>query len=618
MKSLSKRQKNFIRMMMQEDCYRSVHYYADKLKVSDKTLKDDLKMIRQVLEEEKIQVIGRTGRGILLDMENRDRIKMTDILGAYGPEDSSGSVEWRRGIILKNLLIHSGKSTSLQKLSEEYYVGKASIVNDLKLIEKWLANFDLKLVRNVEGTRIEGEEINIREAIASLINGEGTAGGLNDDIQPDGICRLNMPTLRGLLEVFSLEEIIFVESLLVSLEEEEGIDINDIYYVNILTHILICIKRVRDGNKMDSLNDDLSETDRNRVYQKADQIARSIWEKYKINIGEEEITYIYQYLSSLSTIEGVKKEIKQKRSIGEKVAMALTDYMSGVMGVNFFKEKTLLEGLMLHIRPMLNRLEYNIQITNPLLEEMQQWYPQMLGICKIACTVVGKRFHLKKIRFDEIANIATYYQTMIVKLSSRINVLVVCHSGFGTSLLLSEKIKQEFPKIRVIDTISSRKLKERELGDTDFIISTVPVNPGNIPNLMISALLTKQDIKAIRNYIYDICKSQETNSAGVKLGEMIRESPSDAEREMICKAELISGFYVNLWYQEKSEIYLDMDAETSALTIDVCTSSEEEQQKILHELYCLSMDKRRTERLKSAKTREEALDVLMRGGRAEQ
>nr|WP_303009164.1 hypothetical protein [uncultured Anaerostipes sp.] len=120
MKSLSKRQKNFIRMMMQEDCYRSVHYYADKLKVSDKTLKDDLKMIRQVLEEEKIQVIGRTGRGILLDMENRDRIKMTDILGAYGPEDSSGSVEWRRGIILKNLLIHSGKSTSLQKLSEEY------------------------------------------------------------------------------------------------------------------------------------------------------------------------------------------------------------------------------------------------------------------------------------------------------------------------------------------------------------------------------------------------------------------------------------------------------------------------------------------------------------------
>ena len=306
---------------MEEDCYRSVHYYVVKLKVSDKTLKDDLKSIRQVLEEEKIQVIGRAGKGILMDTENRDRIKMTDILGAYGPEDSSGSVEWRRGIILKNLLIHSGKSTSLQKLSEKYYVGKASIVNDLKLIEKWLADFNLKLVRDVEGTRIEGEEINIREAIASLINGEGTAGGHSDGIQPDEICRLNMPTLQGLLEVFPLEEIIFVESLLSSLEEEEGIDINDIYYINILTHILICIKRVRDGNKMDSLNDDLLETDRNRVYQKADQIARSIWEKYGINIGEDEITYIYQYLSSLSTIEGVKKEIKQKRSISERVAI---------------------------------------------------------------------------------------------------------------------------------------------------------------------------------------------------------------------------------------------------------------------------------------------------------
>lgn len=153
----------------------------------------------------------------------------------------------------------------------------------------------------------------------------------------------------------------------------------------------------------------------------------------------------------------------------------------------------------------------------------------------------------------------------------------------------------------MVDTISSRKLKERDLGDTDFIISTVPVNPGNIPNLMISALLTEQDIKAIRNYIYDLCKSQESNGAGPELRKMIRGSSSAIEYqknekphgEMICKAELLSGFYVNLWYQEKSEIYLDIDAETSAVMIDVSTSSEEEQQRILHELYCLSMDKMR-------------------------
>lgn len=618
MKSLSRRQKNFIRMMIEEDCYRSVHYYSGKLNVSDKTLKDDLKSIRKVLEKEGIQVIGRTGKGILLDVENRDQMKMTDILREYEPENSNGSVEWRRAMILKNLLIQSGTSTSLQKLSEEYYVGKASIVNDLKQIEKWLAGFQLSLIRDMEGTRIEGEEVNIREAIASLINSEGTAGDNNIGIQPDGICRLNMPTLKGLLEVFPPEEIIFVESLLASLEKEEGIDINDIYYVNILTHILICIKRVRDGNKMDIVNDDLLEPGRNRVYQKADQIARNIWEKYGISIGKDEITYIYQYLSSLSTIEGAKKEKKQKKSISEKVAMALTDYMSGVLGVNFFKEKTLLEGLLLHIRPMLNRLEYNIQIANPLLDEMRQWYPQMLGICRIACAVVGKRFHLKAIRLDEIANIATYYQTMIVKLSSRINVLVVCHSGFGTSLLLSEKIKQEFPKIRVLDTVSSRKLNERDLGDTDFIISTVPIDPGNVPNLMISALLTKQDIRAIRDYIYDVWKNHETNAASAELIKMIREDSvtvghSQKEKqhgELISRAELLPGFFVNLWYQENSELFLNVDADTSIVDMDLCTSSEEKQKVILHELYCLSMDKRQIERLKAARTKEEVFDVI--------
>lgn len=231
---------------------------------------------------------------------------------------------------------------------------------------------------------------------------------------------------------------------------------------------------------------------------------------------------------------------------------------------------------------------------------------------------MGRRFHLKAMRLDEIANIATYYQTMIVKLSSRINVLVVCHSGFGTSLLLSEKIKQEFPKIRVLDTISSRKLKERDLEDTDFIISTVPIDSGNIPNLMISALLTKQDIRAIRDYIYDFWKNHEINAASPELMEMIRGNSvtvghSEKEKqhgELICRAELLPGFYVNLWRQENSEFFLNIDADTSVVDMDLCTSSEEEQKAILHELYCLSMDKWRIERLKAARTKEEVLNVI--------
>lgn len=620
MENLSKRQKNFIRLMMGEEGYRSIRYFSERLNVSDKTLKDDLKIIRRTLEKEKIQIVGKTGKGILLDIDAGERRKIAGLLSEDWTQDSSGSVEWRREMILKNLLTYSGVPTSLQKLSEEYYVGKASIVNDLKQIEKWLAGHGLSLSRDTEGTRIEGEEVKIREAIASLINEQSTASQSGSKILPEGICRLNMPTLKGLLEVFPAEEIVFVESLLSSLEREEGIDINDIYYVNILTHILICIKRVRDGNKMNRSGEGPAEIVENRAYKKANQIAGNIHQKFGVKIGDDEITYIYQYLSSLSTMDGAKKERKQSSSLSEKVAMAVTDYMSGVMGVDFFKEETLLEGLLLHIRPMLNRLEYNIQIINPLLDEMKQWYPQMLGICKIACAVAGRQFHLKDIRMDEIANLATYYQTMIVKLSSRMNVLVVCHSGFGTSLLLSEKIKQEFPKIKVLDTISSRKLKDRDLIDIDFIISTVPINAGQMPNLMISALLTEQDILAIKHYIYDLQKDQEAGGADIAFNEIIqkafitigRQEGIKKQSELICRAELLPKFYVNLWSGHRPQLYVSINAENSVLVFELCGFSEEAQKTILRELYCLSKDDGRKDRLKAAKSKEEALDILIK------
>ena len=46
------------------------------------------------------------------------------------------SVEKRRIEILRDLLLKSDMKTSINKLSEKYFVSKTSIVNDLKYIEE--------------------------------------------------------------------------------------------------------------------------------------------------------------------------------------------------------------------------------------------------------------------------------------------------------------------------------------------------------------------------------------------------------------------------------------------------------------------------------------------------
>ncbi len=111
------------------------------------------------------------------------------IICMQGTSPGSGNSSERRNNILKNLLLHSGTATSVQKLSDSYYVGKASIVNDLKYVEEWIAPYHLSLVKNKKGTQIAGREKDIREAITAVIHlDEVTLQNLLEIFQPGRNC----------------------------------------------------------------------------------------------------------------------------------------------------------------------------------------------------------------------------------------------------------------------------------------------------------------------------------------------------------------------------------------------------------------------------------------------
>ena len=351
----------------------------------------------------------------------------------------------------------------------------------MKYIEEWIKKYNLTLKKTKEGTCINGSEIDIRKAIAGLAIRENTR--------------------NGLLELFQKEDIDFIEKLLADVGKK-NLDIGDIYYANLLTHILICIKRVRE-------NIHIEDNEESRMihihtldqYGKAREIAGKINEHYNIQIGEGETYYIYQYLIS-SGFEG--RGQKEEREPGNEdkcteFANKLTRRLSEKFGIRFEQDKDMMQGLILHIRPMLNRLEYNIQIQNLLQEEIGRQYPGMVALCEDALKELAEEYGLPAISRDEVVNIAIYYQTMLEKMTMRKRVLVVCHSGYGTSQLLAAKLKNEFAFMQIVDVVSSRKAKDMDLTGIDYIIATVPIERNDVPYIIVSSLLSEQDIKAIRS-----------------------------------------------------------------------------------------------------------------------
>lgn len=604
MKNLFKRQIQLIRLLLDEKEYKPIQYYAKKLEVSDKTLQEDLKVIRAALKQYGTKILAKTGQGIILDGASRCNMELLNQLHA-GSQNQKWGTQERRNNILKNLLLQSGTATSMQKLSDHYYVGKASIVNDLKYIEEWIAQFHLSLEKTKKGTLIVGREKDIREAIIRIIH-------------------LDEVTLNNLLEIFQPADIAFVEAMLEELELEEETDTSDIYYKNLMTHILICIQRVRDGKKVSAplQNKDIHPRNK-RQYQSACNISQRIKERYAIDIGKDEIFYIYQYISSLETVEKTGVWIREPGDRSCEIAAVMTEYMADILGVEFCNEEVLLQGLMMHIRPLLNRLEYNIKIANPLLLEMQNSYPQMVGICQIVWGIIREKYSLKDISLDEIANIATYYQTMMVRQTAPIKVLVVCHSGYGTAQLLSARLQQEFSGFQILDVIPSRKLSTVATRTADFIISTVPIEPMEIPHLVVSSLLANQDISAIRNTVYLIEQKEDQQYFRLKTllkGEHIlfdHWKGFKARGQKICEAYLLPQCVVILWKDggESTKAFLTVDMAENMLRLDIIPESEKHQEELLCEIYRFSLEEEKVKALLECKTKKAVVKYLHQEGK---
>ena len=406
--------------------------------------------------------------------------------------------------------------------------------------------------------------------------------------------------------------------------EDLELDTSDIYYKNLLTHILICIQRVKNGRKVSTAQRVIPVSPKaSGQYQRAENISAKIKARYGIEIGKDETYYIYQYISSLGTVDEAPGWVGDADSKSDEVASVLTEYMTDILDMEIRNEDMLLRGLMMHIRPLLNRLEYNIKIANPLLEEMQRSYPQMVGICQIVCGMICEKYGLKEISLDEIANIATYYQTLMVKQTSLVNVLVVCHSGYGTSQLLSARLQQEFSNFNILDVIPSRKLGSFDLKQADLVISTVPVNLTEVPYLVVSSFLSNRDISAIRNNVYLLEQKEKVNygllewllprghiSFGNWNGARVRG-------QKICESYLLPQCLAVVWKRkdEKTEVFLTVDRDNEMLRLDLLPGKVEQQKELFRELYRLTLEEKNVLSLTQCRTQEEVQKCLRQGGK---
>lgn len=226
--SVSSNAEKIINYLLEKGDFISANEIANKLKFSTKTIYRGINEIREVIGENIIE--SSKGRGYRLNFEEYKENLNT----IYSKNLSINTPEYRRMMILLQLLSITPEKISIRKLSEQYFVSESSITNDLDYIETNLFGTNLYIKSDTQGTAIVGTESEIRAFLMKLLNNSIFNSTLN---------RITNDNISLVASGFSELNIKKISNILSSIFDSYNYNVENPYYTNLLTHLLILLKR---------------------------------------------------------------------------------------------------------------------------------------------------------------------------------------------------------------------------------------------------------------------------------------------------------------------------------------------------------------------------------------
>lgn len=401
----------------------------------------------------------------------------------------------RRNQILKRLLLVSPQGIKESEVFEKYYISSNVRANDERVMKQILDKYDLKLFVENGYMKIKGSEVNIRRIIKELI----------DDREI-----VDLRQFTGNTDFNSEADVRFVLSEIERIEDKLQASLPYPYNINLFSHIYILITRLRKvGSYANLKRKRIKKEDikgKTFLYQLSKSVVLDISHYINQDIPSIEIDTVFEYLVSSRFGDDLTADNISNQVV--KITNSLVNEVSKRMGCNFVG---IVNELQKHMEPLINRLRNNIFINNNLLEQIKMEYTDLFNVVKSASASVFPSYDLSIPDDNEIGYLTLYFAQAIESQSKRINVVIMCATGIGTSELLKIKIEKIFPNFNIVAVTSNNDLSVNK-NNVDLIISTVKVSDKiKVPSVIVSALFTQSDQNLVERAVDKIRRSSYEN-----------------------------------------------------------------------------------------------------------
>ncbi|MFM9280670.1 BglG family transcription antiterminator [Paenibacillus jiagnxiensis] len=451
-------------------------YLAKLLNVSSRTIRTDLKELSALLSTHGATIKSLKGAGYQLEIHDEQRfrhlLKQLKESEMATPQQISGSSESRHRFLIRKLLL-TEEYFKLDDLADLLFVSRSTIQNDIREVRRILKHYGLTLENRPHyGIKIKGSETQLRYCMSDYIFSRAD----------DAAESTHSPS------ILSDEEMALIREVILERIEANDITLSDIALNNLVIHIAIACKRIRDKRYVSFYPQEMKKIEGQREFGVAAEIVSSLERKMNHSFPFAEVAYIAVHLLGVRTVAAANMDDTEIKGMidGEiyDLTVEILDNIEKRMQLGIRHDKELFVTFCLHLKPVINRFKYGMNLRNPMLDEIKANYPLAFEAGVLAGETIRQRLGME-IEENEIGYLAIHIGAAIERkkiTNTPKRCLIVCASGRGSAKLLYYKLQSEFgSKLDIVGTTEFYKLKQMPLDTLDFVISTIPISDETLP-----------------------------------------------------------------------------------------------------------------------------------------
>ena len=482
---MNKRSREILLGLMDTDKSFRISELAEKFQVSERTIRNDINDVNDILEQHDISAIKLGSNGLLLveaDIESAAKLFRQNDFYTY--RLSKGE----RKVLTAAILIQAEGHVTLSEIAELLYVSRATVINDLDSVKQMLLAENLTVESHSnKGLMLSGDESAKRACLLKLLSQGGGFDAEGSVVQTfiRGLnvgCRLKKEDRQNLQKIINEQE------------HAHGRFLTDASFDYLLQYLMIMIQRVKQGRQITNTTGM-----KKSKYEMAGDILKYVSQYWDFPESEGETELLSDILDSLSYI---KKASRNQRIIGlQLITRKFIEQVSNELHVDLNKDFVFYENLVNHLESIFTK-EFNITQRDDFLKEIVEQNEAVLLAASRHLEML-QRFVGRKITEIEIDYIVIHISAALERRKKKeidFRVVIVCNGGVGTSQLLLAKMKNRFD-FHIVDVVSAHDLKKSGHKSIDMIVSTIPLKDYEGEYVLVTPMFSDEDYLRVNKKI---------------------------------------------------------------------------------------------------------------------